>query len=170
MKHPHSFLFGLALATTPLLAAAQSLPAGMTQGKLIDYPACTHTSFAIDGGDPKAGLVTGTPDELLHRQLPEKATRRLHGILLIQVQIDTTGYTCCPRIQNFTSADNEDIRALALDQLINQAAWQFKQPPGPRAGRVAASNITLKAVFAGRDGYTVDYLRMGKFKLASPKP
>ncbi|RZK32963.1 MAG: hypothetical protein EOO57_14260 [Hymenobacter sp.] len=146
------------LVAMPLAAAAQRPPAGMTQGKIIDYPACTHTSFAIDGGEPPAGLVGSTPDELLHQGLPAKATRRLRGLLLIQVQIDSSGSACCPRIQNFTAADNEDIRALALDQLISHAAWQFKQT-GPRTGRVAASSITLKVRFDARDGYTAEYYR-----------
>ncbi len=170
MKNRKGFSLSLLLALLPLAALAQQAPPGMVAGKIIDYPACTHTSFAIDGGDPIAGLATSTPNELLHNSLPDKITRKLRGVVLIQVQIDSTGTTCVPRIQNFTASDNDVVRALAFDQVISRASWQFHQKPGPRTGKVAASSITLKVTFAGRDGYTADYLRMGKFRLATSKP
>ena len=149
--------------------AQQSPPPGMTQGRVMDFPGCRYPSFGIDGRIPVASLASGAPNEFIHEHLPNKQTRKLQGIVLVQVMIDTLGRGCCNRIQNFTKASEEDIRALALDQVVAKGMWQYVRPKSPYIQPVASS-ITLKLVFAGPGGYTADYLRMGKFKLATPKP
>ncbi len=151
-------------AMVPFLAVAQTSPQKMTQGKIIDYKSCgvQPTSFCIDCGTPKAGLVGTSPDAFFHANLPEKSTRKLTGIILVQVQIDTTSQVCSPRIQNFTPSPNEQIQQLGLDQIIPKGHWQFnpEPTPNPRA-RMGATKLFIKFSFEGRDGYTVEYYRPG---------
>jgi hypothetical protein len=149
--------------------AQQGPPPGMTQGSIIDYTGCNYPSFAIDGGVTPAGLASGTPDEFFHGQLADKSVRKLRGILLVQVKIDTLGHGCCPRIQNFTKANDNEIRALQLDQVVQRGIWNYTRPQSKYREAVAAS-ITLRLVFDSRSGFTANYLRIGKFVPLSPKP
>jgi hypothetical protein len=141
----------------------------MTKGTIIDYEGCKYPSFAIDGGVTPAGLASGTPDEFFHSQLPAGSVRKLHGTLLIQVKIDTLGHGCCPRIQNFTKADDADIRALQLDQVVSRGSWSYIRPEGNYIKPVSAS-ITLRLIFDGRNGFTANYMRIPKFVPPASKP
>lgn len=154
----------------PKIAQGQQAPSpSMTRGSIIDYEGCNYPSFAIDGGVTPAGLASGTPDDFFHSQLPTSNVRKLHGILLVQVKIDTLGHGCCPRLQNFTKADDADIRALQLDQVVSRGSWSYVRPQSKYREPVAAS-ITLRLVFDGRNGFTANYMRMGKFMPPTSKP
>lgn len=141
----------------------------MIQGSIIDYEGCKYPSFAVDGGVTPAGLATGTPDEFFHHQLPVTSVRKLRGTLLVQVKIDTLGHGCCPRIQNFTKANDADIRALQFDQVVAQGNWSYIRPQSKYREPVAAS-ITLRLIFEGRNGFTANYMRIGNFVPAVSKP
>lgn len=147
----------------------QASSPGMTRGSIIDYEGCKYPSFAIDGGVTPAGLANGTPDDFFHSQLPASSVRKLRGILLVQVKIDTLGHGCCPRIQNLTKADDVDIRALQLDQIISRGSWSYIRPQSKYFEPVAAS-INLRLVFDGRNGFTASYMRMPKFVPPASKP
>lgn len=157
------------LAGPGAVLAQQAPPPGTTQGSIIDYAGCKYPSFGIDGGVTPAGLANGTPDEFFHSQLPASSVRKLHGIVLVQVMIDTLGHGCCNRLQNFTKAGDADIRALQLEQVVPRGQWSYQRPKS-RYVEPVASSITLRLVFDGRNGFTATYLRMGKFVPAAPKP
>jgi hypothetical protein len=159
----------LSLSIPSASQAQQGPPPGMTQGSIIDYAGCKYPSFVIDGGTVPAGLASGTPDKFFHDQLTDKSVRKLRGILLVQVQIDTLGHGCCPRIQNMTKANDDEIRALQLDQVVQRGIWNYTRPQSKYREPVAAS-ITLRLVFDGRNGFMANYLRIGKFIPATPKP
>lgn len=135
-----------------LLASGLAQPARSQNIYPESFDDCALSSFCLDCGDPKAAY----PSDLtayFQPKLPADALKRLKGVALVQVLVDTAGHACVK--SQTTNMATGTLAQLNLRGLVNSMGrWE----PAREKGKPVNASASLRFAFA-EGQLAVSYVR-----------